>query len=171
METAPAHPYWPRSLSLPGYVSSARPGWQCAGAVAAAFAALLALGWALGGAGGGARGGARRSPAQRLAVAWFLLCAAVHGGLEGYFSLRHRHLAADTGLLADIWQLYGDVLYFGTEWRAGWAHADPHPLYFWGYFVALNALWLLIPGALLLQAGLRLAAAQTAFDRPPHKAH
>lgn len=227
METAPAHPYWPRSLSLPGYVSSARPGWQCAGAVAAAFAALLALGWALGGAGGGPRGGARRSPAQRLAAAWFLLCAAVHGGLEGFFSLRHRDLAADTGLLADIWkeyakadsrymtsddftvvmetvtawawgplsfltflallrdhpsryvlqlivslgQLYGDVLYFGTEWLAGWTHSDPHPLYFWGYFVALNALWLLLPGALLLQACLRLAAAQTALDRPPHKAH
>uniref|UniRef100_A0A8C3PZE1 EXPERA domain-containing protein n=1 Tax=Chrysolophus pictus TaxID=9089 RepID=A0A8C3PZE1_CHRPC len=97
METT-AHPYWPRTLSLPGYVTSARPGWQSAGAVAAAGAGLLALGWAL--------SGAERSSARRLAVSWFLVCAGVHGVLEGYFSLRHRELPADTGLLADIWKEY-----------------------------------------------------------------
>ncbi|XP_074991047.1 3-beta-hydroxysteroid-Delta(8),Delta(7)-isomerase isoform X3 [Calonectris borealis] len=101
-----AHPYWPRSLPLPGYVASARPGWQCAGAVAAAGAGLLALGWVLGGTGGGARGGASRSPARRLALGWFLMCAGVHGILEGYFSLRHRELPAASGLLADVWKEY-----------------------------------------------------------------
>ncbi|KAM6106901.1 LOW QUALITY PROTEIN: 3-beta-hydroxysteroid-Delta(8),Delta(7)-isomerase [Phoenicopterus ruber ruber] len=93
-------PYWPRSLPLPGYVASARPGWQCAGAVAAAGAGLLALGWVLGGEG---EGGAARSPARRLALV-FLMCA-VHGILEGYFSLRHRELPATTGL-ADVWKEY-----------------------------------------------------------------
>ena len=93
METT-AHPYWPRTLSLPGYVTSTRPGWQCAGAVAAAGAGLLALGWAL--------SGAERSAARRLAVSWFLVCAGVHGVLEGYFSVRHRELPADTGLLAEV---------------------------------------------------------------------
>ncbi|NXA16157.1 EBP isomerase, partial [Sapayoa aenigma] len=221
METR-AHPYWPRSLLLPGYVAAARPGWECAGAVAAAAAALLALGWALGGAGGGAR----RSPARRLAVGWFLVCAAIHGILEGYFSLRHRELPADTGLLADVceqrergeagrrggddftvametvtawaWgplsfltflaflrhhpsryvlqlivslgQLYGDVLYFATEARAGWSHSDPQPLYFWGYFVGINGLWVLVPGALLLDACHQLVLAQRSHDRPRHKA-
>ncbi|CAM9166709.1 unnamed protein product [Bubo scandiacus] len=222
-----AHPYWPRSLPLPGYVGSARPGWQCAGAVAAAGAGLLALGWALGGAGGWSRSGASRSPARRLALGWFLMCAGVHGVLEGYFSLRHRELPAATGLLADVWkeyakadsrymtsddftvametvtawawgplsfltflaflrrhptryvlqllvslgQLYGDVLYFATEARAGWSHSDPQPLYFWGYFVGLNGVWVLVPGALLADACRHLAAAQRALDRPRHKAH
>ncbi|KAM6360742.1 3-beta-hydroxysteroid-Delta(8),Delta(7)-isomerase [Pluvialis apricaria] len=226
METT-AHPYWPRSLPLPGYVASARPGWQCAGAVAAAGAGLLALGWALGGSGGGARGGAARSPARRLALGWFLMCAGIHGILEGYFSLRHRELPAATGLLADVWkeyakadsrymtsddftvametvtawawgplsfltflaflrrhptryilqllvslgQLYGDVLYFATEARAGWSHSDPRPLYFWGYFVGLNGVWVLVPAALLADACRRLTAAQRAIDRPRHKAH
>ncbi|KAM6307721.1 3-beta-hydroxysteroid-Delta(8),Delta(7)-isomerase-like [Podargus strigoides] len=214
-----AHPYWPRSLPLPGYVASARPGWQCAGAVAAAGAGLLALGWVM--------GGASRSPARRLALGWFLTCAGVHGILEGYFSLRHRELPAATGLLADVWkeyakadsrymtsddftvametvtawawgplsfltflaflrrhptryvlqllvslgQLYGDVLYFATEARAGWTHSDPRPFYFWGYFVGLNGLWVLVPGALLVDACHHLAAAQRALDRPRHKAH
>ncbi|NXL46089.1 EBP isomerase, partial [Podilymbus podiceps] len=219
-----AHPYWPRSLPLPGYVASARPGWQCAGAVAVAGAGLLALGWALGGAGGGAS----RSPARRLALGWFLTCAAVHGILEGYFSLRHRELPAATGLLADVcerragdarvpgkrgcddftvametvtawaWgplsfltflaflrhhptryvlqllvslgQLYGDVLYFATEAQAGWSHSDPRPLYFWGYFVGLNGLWVLVPGALLVDACRHLTSAQHALDHPRHKA-
>lgn len=89
-----AHPYWPRSLPLPGYVASARPGWQSAGAVAAGGAGLLALGWAV--------GGATRSPARRLAQGWFLLCAGIHGVLEGWFSLRHQDLPAATGLLADV---------------------------------------------------------------------
>uniref|UniRef100_A0A8C3QE40 EXPERA domain-containing protein n=1 Tax=Geospiza parvula TaxID=87175 RepID=A0A8C3QE40_GEOPR len=230
METS-AHPYWPRALALPGYVAGARPGWQCAGAVAAAAAALFALGWALGGAGGGAKGGARgvakRSPARRLVLGWFLLCTGIHGVLEGYFSLRHRELPADTGLLADVWkeyakadsrymtsddftvametvtawawgplsfltflallrqhparyilqlvvslgQLYGDILYFATEARAGWAHSDPHPFYFWGYFVGLNGVWVLVPALLLLDAGRELARAQRGHDRPRHKAH
>ncbi|XP_054510234.2 3-beta-hydroxysteroid-Delta(8),Delta(7)-isomerase [Agelaius phoeniceus] len=230
METS-AHPYWPRGLALPGYVAGARPGWQCAGAVAAAAAALFALGWALGGTGGGAKGGAKgvakRSPARRLVLGWFLVCAGIHGVLEGYFSLRHRELPADTGLLADVWkeyakadsrymtsddftvametvtawawgplsfltflallrqhparyilqlvvslgQLYGDILYFATEARAGWAHSDPHPFYFWGYFVGLNGLWVLVPILLLLDAGRELARAQRGHDRPRHKAH
>ncbi|XP_074023179.1 3-beta-hydroxysteroid-Delta(8),Delta(7)-isomerase-like [Numenius arquata] len=226
METT-AHPYWPRSLVLPGYVASARPGWQCAGAVAAAGAGLLALGWALGGAGGGEKGGASRSPARRLALGWFLMCTGIHGILEGYFSLRHRELPADTGLLADVWkeyakadsrymtsddftvametvtawawgplsfltflaflrrhptryilqllvslgQLYGDVLYFATEARAGWSHSDPRPFYFWGYFVGLNGVWVLVPALLLLDACRNLAAAQRALDRPRHKTH
>ncbi|KAM4754406.1 LOW QUALITY PROTEIN: 3-beta-hydroxysteroid-Delta(8),Delta(7)-isomerase-like [Cyanocitta cristata] len=228
METS-AHPYWPRALAS-GYVAGARPGWQCAGAVAAAAAALLALGWALGGAGGGAKGGAGRGqaePARRLVLGWFLLCAGIHGVLEGYFSLRHRELPADTGLLADVWkeyakadsrymtsddftvametvtawawgplsflaflaflrhhparyvlqlivslgQLYGDVLYFATEARAGWTHSDPRPLYFWGYFVGLNGVWVLVPGLLLLDACHQLATAQRGQRPARHKAH
>ncbi|NWU73808.1 EBP isomerase, partial [Pterocles burchelli] len=238
---AAAHPYWPRSLTLPGYVASARPGWQSAGAVAAAGAGLMAVGWAV----GGARGGAERSPARRLALGWFLTCAGIHAVLEGYFSLRHRDLPADTGLLADVWkeyakadsrymtsddfmvametvtaaawgplsfltflaflrrhparyvlqlivslgtpgaggfggpshpwtlldgvcpptgQLYGDVLYFATEARVGWTHSDPHPFYFWGYFVGLNGIWVIIPGILLADACQRLAHAQRALD-------
>uniref|UniRef100_A0A6G1RG15 EBP, cholestenol delta-isomerase n=1 Tax=Hypotaenidia okinawae TaxID=2861861 RepID=A0A6G1RG15_9GRUI len=216
-----SHPYWPRSLPLPGYVASERPGWQSACAVGVAGATLLAAGWAA----GGAVGGVKRSHARRLALGWFLMCAGIHGILEGYFSLRHRDLPADTGLLADVWkeyakadsryltsddftvametvtawawgplsfltflaflwqhparfvlqllvslgQLYGDVLYFATAAEGGWRHSDPRPLYFWGYFVGLNGLWVLVPGLLLADAGRHLARAQRCLDRPPHK--
>ncbi|XP_065521012.1 LOW QUALITY PROTEIN: 3-beta-hydroxysteroid-Delta(8),Delta(7)-isomerase [Lathamus discolor] len=223
MTTPTAHPYWPRSLPLPGYVGAALPGWQCAGLVGVAAAGLLALGWLL----GGARGGASRSLAHRLALGWFLMCAGIHGVLEGFFSLWHRDLPRTTGLLADVWkeyakadsrymtsddftvametvtawawgplsfltflallrrhparyilqllvslgQLYGDVLYFATEALAGWSHSDPRPLYFWGYFVGLNGVWVLVPCALLADSYRHLAAAQRALDRPRHKSH
>ncbi|NXV84033.1 EBP isomerase, partial [Atlantisia rogersi] len=66
-------------------------------------------------------------------------------------------------------QLYGDVLYFATAAEGGWPHSDPHPLYFWGYLVGLNGLWVLVPGLLLADAGRHLARAQRCLDRPPHK--
>ncbi|NXX77293.1 EBP isomerase, partial [Urocolius indicus] len=74
-------------------------------------------------------------------------------------------------LLLSLGQLYGDVLYFATEALAGWSHSDPRPLYFWGYLVGLNGLWLLVPGLLLADSCYQLATAQSALDRPRHKAH
>ncbi|KAF1409637.1 3-beta-hydroxysteroid-Delta(8),Delta(7)-isomerase, partial [Spheniscus humboldti] len=85
--------------------------------------------------------------------------------------LRHHPARYVLQLLVSLGQLYGDVLYFATEARAGWSHSDPRPLYFWGYFVGLNGLWVLVPGALLADACRRLADAQRALDRPRHKAH
>ncbi|NWV72466.1 EBP isomerase, partial [Malurus elegans] len=68
-------------------------------------------------------------------------------------------------------QLYGDILYFAIEARAGWTHSDPRPFYFWGYFVGLNGVWVLVPGLLLLDACQQLATAQRAQDRHRPKAH
>ncbi|NXK26657.1 EBP isomerase, partial [Arenaria interpres] len=74
-------------------------------------------------------------------------------------------------LLVSLGQLYGDVLYFATEALTGWTHSDPHPFYFWGYFVGLNGVWVLVPTLLLLDACRNLAAAQRALDRPRTKTH
>jgi cholestenol Delta-isomerase len=54
-------------------------------------------------------------------------------------------------------QFYGDVLYFMTnwmdEWYSGISYSRPEALYYWGYFVGMNLIWLVIPGCKL-------------FDRP-----
>ncbi|CAM9104185.1 unnamed protein product [Bubo scandiacus] len=100
-----AHPYWPRSLPLPGYVGSARPGWQCAGAVRRPGRGC----WRWLGAGrcrGLVQERGLEEPRPPPGAGWFLMCAGVHGVLEGYFSLRHRELPAATGLLADVWKEY-----------------------------------------------------------------
>ncbi|XP_051865088.1 3-beta-hydroxysteroid-Delta(8),Delta(7)-isomerase [Pristis pectinata] len=68
-------------------------------------------------------------------------------------------------LIVSLGQLYGDVLYFFTEYREGFQHGHPgHPLYFWFYFVFLNSLWILIPSTLILDAWANLSAAQRTAD-------
>jgi cholestenol Delta-isomerase len=47
-------------------------------------------------------------------------------------------------------QFYGDALYFMTsffeEWRNGLTYSRPEPIYYWGFFVGMNVVWLVIPG-------------------------
>ncbi|NXY40068.1 EBP isomerase, partial [Pomatorhinus ruficollis] len=85
--------------------------------------------------------------------------------------LRHHPARYVLQLIVSLGQLYGDILYFGTEALAGWTHSDPRPLYFWVYFVGLNGVWVLVPGLLLLDSCHQLATAQRGHDRPRHKSH
>ena len=55
-------------------------------------------------------------------------------------------------LIVSLGQIYGDVLYYGTCMLEGFVHARPEPIYFWGFFVALNALWIVIPGYMMAYA-------------------
>lgn len=47
-------------------------------------------------------------------------------------------------LLASMAHLFSTVLYFVMDWREGFPNCDPHPLYFWIYFVAFNSPWLIV---------------------------
>lgn len=68
-------------------------------------------------------------------------------------------------LIVSLGQLYGDVLYFYTEYRDGFSHSQPgHPIYFWFYFIFMNMLWILIPSALILDAWYNLSQVQVAAD-------
>jgi cholestenol Delta-isomerase len=59
-------------------------------------------------------------------------------------------------MVVSLGQLYGDVLYYGTAlfefYVNGRAHCRPEGYYFWGYFVLLNAFWIVVPGWLLGQS-------------------
>lgn len=52
-------------------------------------------------------------------------------------------------LLVSSGQLYGDVLYFATnimdEAYRGIRYSRPEPLYYFGYFVLMNMVWIVIP--------------------------
>ncbi|RYP73981.1 hypothetical protein DL771_003292 [Monosporascus sp. 5C6A] len=54
-------------------------------------------------------------------------------------------------------QLYGDVLYYATflheDIVRGLEFSRPEGYYFYGYFVLLNAFWIVIPALLLVQSG------------------
>uniref|UniRef100_A0A8C4R0W8 EBP cholestenol delta-isomerase n=1 Tax=Eptatretus burgeri TaxID=7764 RepID=A0A8C4R0W8_EPTBU len=68
-------------------------------------------------------------------------------------------------LCLSLGQLYGLVLYFITEWLDGFQHTNPgHPLHFWFYFFFMNALWLVVPVALITDAAFELSSAQLSKD-------
>lgn len=53
-------------------------------------------------------------------------------------------------IVLSVCQIYGDVLYYGTCYLEDFIHSRPEPLYFWVYFVLLNALWIVIPSTVLV---------------------
>ncbi|EGW06114.1 3-beta-hydroxysteroid-Delta(8),Delta(7)-isomerase [Cricetulus griseus] len=68
-------------------------------------------------------------------------------------------------LVVSLGQMYGDVLYFLTEYHDGFQHGElGHPLYFWFYFVFLNGIWLVVPAILIFDAIKHLTHAQTNLD-------
>ncbi|XP_058148226.1 3-beta-hydroxysteroid-Delta(8),Delta(7)-isomerase [Dasypus novemcinctus] len=74
-------------------------------------------------------------------------------------------------LVISVGQIYGDVLYFLTEQRDGFQHGElGHPLHFWFYFVFLNAIWLVLPGVLVLDSVKQLTHAQSTLDAKATKA-
>lgn len=58
--------------------------------------------------------------------------------------------------IVSLGQLYGDVLYYATctfeELVRQTSYSRPEPAYFWGYFVLLNAFWIVIPCILLISS-------------------
>ncbi|KAJ2153218.1 hypothetical protein J3B01_002002 [Coemansia erecta] len=55
-------------------------------------------------------------------------------------------------LATSLMQLYGNVLYMGINFMEGFRYTNPHPYYFYGYFVLMNAVWIVIPIVLIVDA-------------------
>ncbi|MDB4968643.1 MAG: emopamil binding protein [Myxococcales bacterium] len=70
-------------------------------------------------------------------------------------------------LVASVMEVYGTVLYFGSELFNHWADVDTTSfVHMWIMFVGLNALWVVIPGwciyeILVYQLGSRRTAPRT----------
>ncbi|KAF8055095.1 Ebp [Scenedesmus sp. PABB004] len=73
-----------------------------------------------------------------------------------------RHTAV---LAVSLGQLYGDVLYFGTCLHGGVSrHSRPEALYFWFYFVIVNAVWIVVPLACIAHAARAINAAVAGIE-------
>jgi cholestenol delta-isomerase len=72
-------------------------------------------------------------------------------------------------LVTSLGQIYGLVLYYWTSLLEGFPHSRPEALYFWGYFVGINFLWAIIPGALLLQSWSYLTNAVRESEKRKNK--
>ncbi|KAL5430872.1 hypothetical protein PMIN07_009771 [Paraphaeosphaeria minitans] len=94
----------------------------------------------------------------------FVLCmesitAAFWGPLSfltaGLIAVDHP-LRHPVTIVVSLGQFYGDVLYYATslfdEGMLGLTYSRPEAAYYWGYFVLMNAFWLVIPAILLWQS-------------------
>ncbi|KAJ2492392.1 hypothetical protein IWW37_001439 [Coemansia sp. RSA 2050] len=64
-------------------------------------------------------------------------------------SLGVRYIAQ---LCASVLHLYSVALYFGTEMAAAESNCRPEALYYYGYFMAMNAPWAVVPLVLVVQS-------------------
>lgn len=59
-------------------------------------------------------------------------------------------------LIISVGQIYGDILYFATCYFNEIVHnvvyCRPEQFYFWMYYVFCNAIWIVIPSALVVQS-------------------
>ncbi|KAG9192471.1 cholestenol Delta-isomerase [Alternaria panax] len=59
-------------------------------------------------------------------------------------------------LIVSLGQFYGDVLYYATSlfdhYILNLSYSRPEQFYYWGYFVLMNAFWIVIPGYLMYQS-------------------
>ena len=59
-------------------------------------------------------------------------------------------------LIVSLGQFYGDVLYYATSmfdhYILNVSYSRPEAAYYWGYFVLMNAFWIVIPGFLMAQS-------------------
>ncbi|KAJ4360127.1 uncharacterized protein N0V89_000687 [Didymosphaeria variabile] len=59
-------------------------------------------------------------------------------------------------IIVSLGQLYGDVLYYATslfdEAMLGLTYSRPEAAYYWGYFVLMNAFWIVIPFILICKS-------------------
>jgi cholestenol delta-isomerase len=62
-------------------------------------------------------------------------------------------------LIISLGQIYGDVLYYATCYLEGFIHSRPEFEYFWGFFVGLNSLWIIIPAYMMTYAVKNINAA------------
>ncbi|KAJ1824905.1 hypothetical protein GGH91_000210 [Coemansia sp. RSA 2671] len=76
------------------------------------------------------------------------LCVAAAWGIWTQ-SLGVRHIAQ---LCASVLHLYSVALYFGTEVAAPESSCRPEALYYYGYFLAMNAPWVVVPLVLVVQS-------------------
>ncbi|XP_007529449.2 3-beta-hydroxysteroid-Delta(8),Delta(7)-isomerase isoform X1 [Erinaceus europaeus] len=121
-----------------------------------------------------AKGDSRYILSDSFIVSMETLTACLWGPLSMWIVIafiRQQPLRFVLQLVVSAGQIYGDCLYFMTEYLHGFQHGEmDHPLYFWFYFVFLNGIWLVVPGVHVIDSVKHLARAQSTVDARTSKA-
>jgi hypothetical protein len=69
-------------------------------------------------------------------------------------------------LVASVMEVYGTVMYFGSEMLEGWRNVDTHSfVHTWVMFFGLNAIWFVFPGWCIYDLARHYAAEGRRYDR------
>ncbi|KAH7313383.1 Emopamil-binding protein [Stachybotrys elegans] len=101
MEDAGAHPYYPSTAVLPGFVANDMPVAEMLPAFGAIVGAVVGGVYLL-----AARSRLRLGPADRFAAAWFALCGFLHVAFEGYYIYNRAEIIGQSALFAQLWKEY-----------------------------------------------------------------
>ncbi|KAG0318588.1 hypothetical protein BGZ97_003525 [Linnemannia gamsii] len=97
------HPYYPQDLILDHYVANTNTVFHTLVYVSIGFFAVLALACLL----GYPRRHSTLGPlGEKVTFFWFILCASLHLGFEGYYDIYHVTLAGDNSPVAQVWKEY-----------------------------------------------------------------
>lgn len=109
-KTRVPHPYWPRNLPIPHYVSNDCSMSEILVFLFSVSGAFLIATWLITGRQGA---GGRLGAGRRLALCWFAVCGFIHCIIEGWFSLYYDIIPADQSFLSQLWKEYskGDSRY------------------------------------------------------------
>ncbi|KAH8160912.1 hypothetical protein CIB48_g7344 [Xylaria polymorpha] len=117
------------------------------------------------------------SDSRYLTADTFVVCmetitAAFWGPLSfacAWFIVADHPLRHPLQSIISLGQLYGDVLYYATctfdYVNLGIEYSRPDPAYFWGYYVFLNAFWIVIPTCLLVHSTRETGRAFTVLKK------
>lgn len=84
--------------------------------------------------------------------------------LAAYAIVTRRPYRHTVELMVSLGQLYGCIVYFGTEILDGFVHSLPGMLYFWFYFIFMNAIWVVVPFLIIIRTFLSLHKAVAQSD-------
>ncbi|KAB2570986.1 3-beta-hydroxysteroid-Delta(8),Delta(7)-isomerase [Lasiodiplodia theobromae] len=94
------------------------------------------------------------------AICWGPLCMVL-----AYMMITNSPLRHPLQIVISLGQIYGDVLYFATnffdETILGVTYCRPGAYYYWFYYFFFNAIWIFIPSILIWRS---FAACQGAFE-------
>ncbi|KDD76356.1 emopamil binding protein [Helicosporidium sp. ATCC 50920] len=94
------------------------------------------------------------------AFVWGPICLALVHGILSRKIWRYTMM-----IIVSLGQIYGDVLYYATCFMEGLVHSRPEALYFWIYFIFVNAIWIVVPSLCIHYAFGKLHHALALVDK------
>ncbi|KAM5568416.1 hypothetical protein ABKV19_016131 [Rosa sericea] len=169
-DSALNHPYSPQNVKLPGFVPVFYSQATILGVYGLASILVVSLTWLISGK-EYSKGDSRYAFRDAGVVAVEGLTAVIEGPaclLAVYAIAKGKSYSYVLQLAISLGQLYGTAVYFITAFLEG-DHFAASPLYYYEYYIAANASWIVIPTLISIRSWKRICAAVQAQGQKKNK--